>query len=754
MNKSFVLYSALLLFCCITTFSYAEAVGTSYSASYGYGTLQQLRDTIRRKIGVGDTLAAIPPDTLSATVADTLSMDSADMLSADAADTLSADGSDTLSLYGNRTFTKRELKRMHKDSVWARKDSIIRATPRRLNTYYITGKTTHQRMFIWRNDSYFNNYEIVENDTSYNRHFHELPYLQDDAGAVYLGVAGSAMMAFNYFKRPQDETFPFFAPYEPYTYTRRTLPFYNTKTPYTELAYWGTLFANKQKEETNIKFLHTQNFTPSFNFNVLYRRFGGNGMLENESTDNRTFALTGNYLGERYTAHFGYIFNRVKRTENGGVSDLSMVLDTIVDLRTVPVYLSDANTRVKSNTVFLTHSYGIPIRFRKDRDSLAAGEGTMAYIGHTSEYATYTKSYTDNIALTDTVGRSLYNNLFYVNPTATADSARVMSLDNRFFISLQPWAREAVVSKIEGGIGYNYLSYYNFRPEFFLKGNKNVSENNFYIYFGASGSFKRYLSWEGTGKYYPGGYNANDFSIGGKIRFSTYPVEHGIHLTGRIDVSQKRPDYFYNNYYSNHYVWENSFDKTTQTKVEAQLSIPDYKFEAYFGYAMLKNNIYLDTLGMAKQNNDAMSVLTLWLRKDFRAWKFHFENKALFQISSKEEVVPLPKIALNLRYYLQFNLVKEVLQAQFGVDATFNSKYYSPAYSPALGLFFNQRSEKRGGTPYLDLFVNLQWKRACIFVKVVNIAQDWPDSDYFSATRYMRPQTALKFGIFWPFYIK
>lgn len=660
---------------------------------------------------------------------------------------------DSVDIFARPQLTKKEMKRAIRDSIWARKDSIIRATPRLLDTYLFKGDVTNQRMFVWNTDGYFNNPTVVNPDTTYNDYFHELPYLKEDAGAVYLGVAGSAMLPYNYFKREELDIFPFASPYLPYSYSVETMPFYNVKTPYTELGYWGTLFANKQKEETNIRFLHTQNFTPAFNFNILYKRYGGNGMLENESTDNRTFAITGNYLGKRYIAQAGYIFNRVKRDENGGISDLSMVLDTIVDLRTVPVRLNDASSKYKKNTIFLTHSYGIPIRFKKN-DTTAVGEGTMAYIGHTGEFSTYTRSYDDNIAMTDTVAREFYNNKFFINPTATSDSVRVMNLENRLFIKLQPWAREAIVSGLEGGVGYQHLSYYKFSPEMLMSGNRNVKENNLYLYFGARGSVKQYFQWEGFGKYYLAGYNRNGFSIGGKIKVSFYPISQGIHITGKIDVSQQRPAFFYNNYYSNHYVWENDFDKTTNTSVQGKMTIPTYGMEAFFGYSLLNNNIYLDTLGNAVQNTESMSVMTAWLRKDFRLWKFHMENKILFQLSSKQEVVPLPKLALNLRYYLEFNLVKNVLSAQIGADATFNTDYYGQAYSPASGLFYNQRDEKIGGTPYIDVFVNLQWKRASIFVKWVNAGQDWPDSDYFSANRYVRPQTALKFGIFWPFYLR
>jgi hypothetical protein len=147
-----------------------------------------------------------------------------------------------------------------------------------------------------------------------------------------------------------------------------------------------------------------------------------------------------------------------------------------------------------------------------------------------------------------------------------------------------------------------------------------------------------------------------------------------------------------------------------------------------------------------------MSILSAYVKKDIQLGKLHLDNKVLFQVSSDEKVVPLPPVALDLRYYFQFALVKNVLDVQVGANAIFTTEYYAPGYSPALGVFYNQRTEKIGNTPYIDAFVNMQWKRASIFVKYINAAQGWPDNDYFSAFRYIRSQKALKLGINWPFY--
>lgn len=681
-------------------------------------------------------------------------------------DTLSVAQNDTTAIQQDTTVTvvlsKKELRRLQRDSIWMYKDSVIRNTPRLLNTYVFNNEIKYQRMFLWNADTYFNKPVSIDPDTTYNDNFHELPYQKNDVGATYLGVSGSAMQYHNYFLRPSFKLFPFFEYYLPYSYTPENLPFYNTKTPYTELAYWGNLFANKKKEETNLKILHTQNFTPAFNINFLYQRFGSAGMLLNERTDNRTLALTGNYLGERYVAQGGYLFNRIKREENGGVSDPTMVLDTLLDAKVIPITLEDAHNTLKRNTFFITHSYGIPFKFLQpkdslgNRDSIALGEGTMAYIGHSADASWYSKKYTDVIGLNDTIGRDLYHDKFYINPTESADSMRVFKLENRVFLNLQPWAKEAIVSNVSAGIGHQFLSLYGFKQDYFLQGNSTEKQNNIYTYFGASGKLKKYFAWEGLGIYNISGYYQNDFSVDGKLTFSSYPkkLQNGVHLTGKLHIGLERPSYFYNHAYTNHYVWENDFEKTATTKIEGRLDIPDWNFEAFFGYALLKNNIYFDSQAIVQQNSDAMSILTAYLRKEFKLWKLHLDNKILFQTSSDGDVVPLPKLALDLRYFFQFELVKNVLTAQLGANATFTTKYYAQGYSPALGVFYNQNIEKIGENPYLDLFVNLQWKRAGIYVKYVNMAQGWPEGDYFSAFRYIRPQKSLKFGIYWPFYVK
>ena len=144
----------------------------------------------------------------------------------------------------------------------------------------------------------------------------------------------------------------------------------------------------------------TQNITPQLNIFLEYSQFGSKGMLRREDTDNRTAVMAANYLGKRYMMHTGYIYNRIERSENGGVIDTDWIRDTTVDSREIEVYLRNASNKLKKNTLFLDQTYRIPFTFldknvreakkrekieaaRRDsikvvRDSILAGEDSLA----------------------------------------------------------------------------------------------------------------------------------------------------------------------------------------------------------------------------------------------------------------------------------------------------------------------------------------------------------------------------------------
>ena len=891
-----------------------------------------------------DTL--VIPDSLSvldsSVVSDSLLL--TDSLAA--ADSLTE--SDSTAADSVRVLTKRELKRMAKDSVLkvkdaykdsvamvkqhmadsihhikdsirSVKDSIRWSKPRVLETIFLPDSLYYDRIISWTTGTRVNEYRHADMDTTFNDWYTEYPFYKEDIDAVYLGTVGSAVQNVNFFKRREFDIFKAYAPYITYSHTPENMPFFNTKSPYTELAYWGTIFAFKDKEETNVRFMHTQNITPEWNLAVLFQGWKAAGILEKEATANNSLEITTNYLGKRYVMNAGFIHHNINREENGGIQDSYMVRDTTVDAKTIAVNLQNARNKLSRNTFFINHSYDILLesdltRMRKvmDKDSVftatvdslikvrkeayersvdaavaavkakaeaearaadslaaladstaamqmdslgtaldsagmsldsagvmidsagsvldtvvtadsllsapgtdslssvskyaspedsiaavradsiatavadsllrasimdtlrpptedeiiasladsllfgQAGNSPRLTVGHIGEVSRFYRFYTDEI--TDEVGRNFYNNMFYINPTSSADSMRMFTVENKLFFKLQPWKRDAIVSEVSGGVGYQWNSIYAFRPDMFLTGNSNINQHNMYLYAGASGEYKKYLNWGATAQYSFLGYYQNDFNVDAHVGVSFYPFKdksEPITLNGRFSTSLKEPDWFSQHYYSNHYVWDNDFGKTSTTKVEASLDIPKWDMEAYFGYALVNNYLYNDTLGIARQNTGLINVMSAYLRKDFKIWWFHLDNQILFQYSSDESTLPLPMFTFHLRYYIEMEAVKNVLTVQLGADARMNTPYYVPAYNPALGTFQLQTREQVGYNPYIDIFLNLQWKRVNIFLKVINVGEGWPTgASSFSAYHYVRPSLGFKFGIHWPFYIE
>lgn len=693
-----------------------------------------------------------------------------------------------------------------KDSIRKAKDSIIETTPRILDTPFLPDSLQYKRFVSWRHDREFNRIETFEWDTTFNYHFNDYPFRKEDVGAAWLGMAGSAVQTFNFLKRDKTESVSFYEPYESWTYTPSSLPMYNTKTPYTELMYYGTLLSPSMKESNNLRLFTTQNILPQLNIALEYKRYGGSGILNNESTDNRTSVVSGNWLGKRYVAHAGLIHNTIKRKENGGVRDNMWVRDTLVEVREIDVNLNSSANEYKKNTIFFDQSYRIPFVFIKkfqdrkivkaelayrdsvtatgdsaaiaDMDTLLLGNAarreayyasldtlddiTTAFIGTSSEYSVYNKIYTDEISASDASGSAFFNNNFFINPRKSVDSLHMMKLDNKIFLRVQPWSEDGVISKIEGGIGDRFLSHYMASPGGYIRNNSNVRWNSLYAYAGVEGKLLNSIEWNALGEYTFLGDQINDMFIGANAKMTLHPFRRHkkspVVIKAAFETSLKEPDWFQQHMYTNHYMWDNSFSKTSLSKINGSIDIPKWRLSAGGGYSLVANKVWYDTLGMARQCGDAVSVITGYLRKDFALFNdfLHLDNSVLVQYSSNQEVIPLPLVALNLKYFIQFNIVrKDVMQMQIGANTRMTTKWYAPSYNPVSGTFMAQNEYQYGYCPIFDLFMNVQWKRACIFVKWENAGRGWPmkKRDYFSAHHYISTDRQIKVGIYWPFYV-
>ena len=484
-----------------------------------------------------------------------------------------------------------------KEEQQAIRDSIIENTPRILETYVFKDSMRYQRILKWTHDQDFHNIHLLSHeDTTADYRFYDYPFQRQDVNASWLGVAGSPLQFYDYSLRKSREGVSFYDALETWSYSPSTLPMYNTKTPYTELSYFGTLLAGDKKESDNLHLLTSQNITPELNLTMFYDRFGGAGILNNEATKNKTAVVAANYVGKKYLMHAGFIYNMSSRTENGGVGDITLIRDTTLEVREIAVNLSSASSQVKKNTVFLDQQIRIPFYFiekwkhRKDRPDSAMlsqapgpepasrivtgdedeeplpdpeegdAEGgqeasdsvrfddskiTTAFIGHSSEYSVYRRSYQD--AITSENERDFYHNIFNYNPKASFDSLRVMRLENKVFLRLQPWTDESLVSKLDVGLGHRLMNYYTFDRNYLYKPS-NHHWNATYLYAGVEGQLKQFFQWNAHGKYVFLGDEINDFDLGAEARLNLYPFRRHknspVSIHARFSTVLDEPEYY------------------------------------------------------------------------------------------------------------------------------------------------------------------------------------------------------------------
>lgn len=634
-----------------------------------------------------------------------------------------------------------------RDSVALVRDSLLTKAPRILESPYVSGEMYYEQTMLWNPDKDFLNVNPHLPDSSLNRHFDDFRFNKDAVGATWLGVSGSAVRPLDYFKQTSDENVSFYDPLQYWSYSHSTLPMYNTKVPYTELGYTGTLFSGTQKEEDNVHLLTTTNITPALNFAMSYDRNGSNGILNLEKTASKSSWISLNYLGQKYFAQAGLIHHAVTRQENGGIIDNSWIRDTTVEAREIQVALSSAaaTSEVEKTTIFLDQQYKLL---------------PTIYAGHSSELSTYQRSYTDKITSNSGTAANFFSGNFHYHPTTSSDLLKLTRFDNKVFAKFKASKDDSFISGVYAGAGDLYQRYATLDPSFIRPSTPEVW-NSVYVYGGADGELFHGLEWEGKAKLFMLGKQAGDLSAQAGLTYEIFPFRKArtspLTVKASFETTLSEPDYYQQHLLTNHFKWDNDFSKISVSKLRASLDIPYWSLKAEAGYSLLAGNIYYGPDMTVAQNSKAMSVLSAYVQKDIALFRdlVHLEHRVLGQLSSDQEVLPLPLAALNLRYYLQFG-VKDVLKIQAGANALYNTSWYTPGYNPVLGVFYNQREETYNNGPYVDAFVNLKWSTCSIFVKYENAGAGWltPHDDYFSAHHYINTTSTIKLGVFWPFSAK
>lgn len=617
-----------------------------------------------------------------------------------------------------------------------------------LESFYFNDSLRQQRIFGWNVSLLNNDITTVPVDTTIQDFRIDYSFMREDVGNAFIGNIGGANIPLNYFRRPQAKNFSFVDAWSSYILKPEDVIFYNTKLPFSQLNY--QMSGAVQEEESLFKFVLAHNISPSTSLGVTYNGDGTKGLYNRQNALARYVEVHLAHTGKRYALHAGYIYNHGRVDENGGIENDKDVTDTIIDLpRNIKVNLQNANNTYRGNTFYITQSYGMPLRKQREEE-LTIQKIPTIYLGASGELSTFGRRYSAK-------GDASFYKTNYLSEEYTSDTISQTIVDLKAFTQLQPYNRDGVLGLITGGIGTTFENYYNeaipqkYQSQFGVGG--KVSKTSTYLYGAAEGALKKYLRWQATLRMNMLGYRAGDTDFRGSISSTAFIKGHPLTFDASLRLTLFEPDYWTGHYFSNHFAWANSFEKESATTFTARLTYPAWSLELAGNYQIVQKKVYYNDKSLPEQFGGAMSIMGVYLQKDFRLGVFRFNHRVLMQWSTNQEVVPVPLLSAYLSYFVDLDVVKNVLRLQLGVDGRFNTEYYAMGYNPAIAQFYNQREKKLGNYPYLDAFAAAKWKRMRIRLKLQHFnANLLENKNYFPVLHYPANRLMFKIGVSWAFY--
>lgn len=539
--------------------------------------------------------------------------------------------------------------------------------------------------------------------------------------------------------------------------------FYQVLTPYTMLSYNSSL-----KKDYLLHLLHTQNIIPGWNVAFDYRLINPEGVLAGSEAKNHYLDVTTNYFSvdSRLQAQAGFVWQSFATGENGGLQDDSYFTDnTMSNFAGLPVNLSGSGSNHLRHNLFGRASYNFErqVPRTRERDSLSIHYDTVR--------ADSVVRVVDTLVVVDTIqvgtpymlnagvlGVEAYYSRWARTAylTGYADSARWSEMSATLF-----WTNDAYPDfrwknplKLTLGITPR-------RIEAVVRTDTAARHDTLVATAAVNPFAKMDLQlWRAT-LTARGEMDNTLGELSKKIKEPDWLGElllavpfdsagaSGLSLAGMLQ--QRRPDVrmlYLSDYTlapirSERYMLRlfHSREKGVIRQAELTLSA-----------SHMDHTVQYDTsLSLLVSNREVwLSQATLSLHLAL-GW-LHLETQQYLQHSTDPSQVSLPTWACKNSLYADLSLFSNALRMQIGVDVRYYSLFAPDGYDPATGVFYSQ-DVKTGDYLWGDIFLNLQVKRASIYLKGGHLNALWESQPrYFLLPHYPGQQFGLFWGLTWHFF--
>ena len=567
-----------------------------------------------------------------------------------------------------------------------------------------------------------------------------------------------------YFSRQRTTDFLFADAYTPYIITPQQVKFYHTTTPYSTIAYKKGFVTNLG--QSDISFSFTGNVTRRVNLGMTIDYLNSFGRFANLEGKTVYGSVFGSYNGDHYSLQGAFTWNTLSNFENGGLQNINDLQGKLKP-EDLPVKMQGMSG-LRYLSGYLNHYYSICVeRERKvnyrerneegeweKKDSIKIEYVPVTTFRHIFEVNDATKRYIEKDA------QDFYPNTYY-NQKSTADSAACLSIKNTLSVTFEEefntWLKfgATVYAMNETQRHLSLLPVYSdsvgLPPNITFE---NRWTNNTYVGGALYKNRGKHIHYGFDGNVCLIGYKLGEFQINGHIDGGFKLGKDSMTIAAKAFFRNETPDYYLQRYRSNHYEWDNDFNKQYRLHIGGEIAYPTkwVKPKLNVSFENITQPIYFDTDGTPKQMDGNIQVLAADLQLNITTPWVNLDNSIVYQLSSSDKM-PLPTLTLYNNLYYHGTWVK-VLDVQIGVDMRFFTKYYAPILNPALGQFCVQNEVQVGNYPVMNVYANFYVRklRLKLFAQYQHFNASFMNKQYFEMPSYPMAPDMFRAGIAWHFY--
>ena len=553
---------------------------------------------------------------------------------------------------------------------------------------------------------------------------------------------------------------PFAWSLTPYVVTPQQQRFFNTRTPFSTVAYKKGFVSGH--EENDIDFLFTGNINRRLNLGLEMDYLNSVGHYANTAGKLFRGSIWGSYTGAHYSMHAAFGWSRLSSFDNGGIRNVD---DLASSLRAedLPVRLN-AMTGYRYLSGYLHNQYAITTD-REYHDSIDVREEgrwvkkdtvKVEYIplmtfSHVFECNNSNRRYIEK-----TASQGFYDTTYYDN-TKTNDTTDVLTIRNTVAVTFC----EAYNTKLKFGATVYAMN----ECQRFM--NDSVPYDSIYDYRWTNNTFVggaihkhsgSHVLYTVEGNVCVVGYKIGEFDVNGRLETKFNAGKYPLIIGACAYAKSITPSPYLQHFRSNHLLWDNTFGFTYRFLGGLTVAYPTQwvKPRIDFSFENQTHPIYVSSADWKpRQYNGNVQIFSGDVGVDITTPWVNLENRAVIQYTTNDSVLPVPLVILQHRLYYHGTWFK-ALDAQIGVDLRYFTKYHAPVLCPATGMFATQQTDLVGNYPWMNVYANFFVRSIHLrfFVQYQHLNHLFMKSntDYLTMPSYPTNQDTFRAGLAWHFY--